>query len=126
MASVPEPAAHDERITDNPDYRDGYATGYVDCATETVRMAAESARPSHSLEESRDRLAVSCLSGLITVGMIDQDGADALLSLWRRRDRLTPVELDTLRAASRDDGGFAEEFLKRQQQARLTAESGDL
>lgn len=66
--------------------------------------------------ESRDRLAVTSLSALITVGMISKESADALLSLWRRHDRLTPVELDAIRAV--DDSGFAERFLEQRRQHR--------
>lgn len=118
------------RAPEQPDaanYRDGYATGYVDCVVEKAKMAAESERPSSSLEESRDRLVVSSLSALITIGMIDKESADALVSLWRRRDHLTPVELDAIRAAAAggppvgDDGGFAEEFLQQQRAARRAA-----
>lgn len=117
----------DDRITDNPDYRDGYSHGYVDAVVQMGKRAAENARPSSSIEESRDRLVETALSGLITIGMITKEVADALISLWARCDHLTPVELDAIRAAVEfpkgDDRGLSERFLEeRQQQARLAAE----
>lgn len=53
----------------------------------------------------------------------DEIGA-ALLSIWHRRDRLTPVELAVIRAVAdapqpRDDAGHAERFLERMQAARV-------
>jgi hypothetical protein len=70
-----------------------------------------------TLAESRDSLAVTGLSALITVGMISQESADALLSLWRRGDHLTPVELDAISSGAADDGGLAEQFLERRRLA---------
>jgi hypothetical protein len=77
--------------------------------------------------ESRERLVVTSLSALITVGMISQESADALLSLWRRGDHLTPVELDALADGlhRRDDGGLAEQFLERRRQAVAASRRGD-
>lgn len=75
--------------------------------------------------ESRERLVVTSLSALITVGMISQESADALISLWRRGDHLTPVELDAISSGAADDGGLAEQFLERRRQAVAASRRGD-
>jgi len=91
-------------------------------------------KPSRTVGESRDGIAATALSALVTIGMLDDEVADALISLWDRVDRLTPIELDAIRAAvaephPSDDGGLAERFLERQRQqrlaAKLAAEAGD-
>jgi hypothetical protein len=40
--SMPEPTNSDDRITGNPDFRDGYAQGFVDALTATHEQAVES------------------------------------------------------------------------------------
>jgi len=65
-------------------------------------------RADRSLAEAADGLAVTALSALITVGVIDKAGADELLDLWRQRGHQPPA----------DDQGLAEAFLERQRQAR--------
>jgi len=56
-------------------------------------------KPARGAEESRGDLAEHALSTLVTIGMLDSEAADALISLWERRDRLTAIELDAIRAA---------------------------
>jgi hypothetical protein len=122
MNSMPEPTKSGEQINDSqsPDYREGYAEGYVDAITEMNRRAADQEdRPSSSVEESRERLITAAMSALITVTVLDRETADALISVWRRREHLTFAELAAIRAAigEPDDHGFAERFLEERRQA---------
>lgn len=41
MNSMPEPANSDDRITGNPDFRDGYASGFLAALTAMREQAAE-------------------------------------------------------------------------------------
>jgi hypothetical protein len=54
-----------------------------------------------TLDEAADSVAVSSLSALITVGVIDKESADAMLAAWRRGG----------------DGGLAERFLQERREA---------
>lgn len=70
----------------------------------------------------RDELTPDRFAQLVTALFGEDEVGEALISLWSRRDRLTAIEQDTIRAALLpEDGGLAEAFLRRQQQARLGA-----
>jgi len=79
---------------------------------------------------------------VVNAVIVDEEVRLAMITLWARRDHLTAPEVDALRTAlglprktaeqlveeahqrwaaevgALDDGGFAEEFLERQRQAR--------
>ena len=75
-------------------YEDGYADGYVDCASVKSRLAAN---PPRSLDEARAGLAETAMAALVAAGMISKESADALFALWSRANSLTPAEKDAIR-----------------------------
>lgn len=78
MNSMPEPTQPDQRINDNPDYRDGYADGYVDCATLT------------GINEDIVQAAMIALAAFHPE--TPEQAADMLL-FWRRRAELTEADI---------------------------------
>jgi hypothetical protein len=65
VSTLPTPANSDDRINDNPDYRDGYVSGYVD-ALEAARaiVKSEAVHAVADLAARRDTLTAADLEGI--------------------------------------------------------------
>ncbi|WP_127501945.1 hypothetical protein [Actinoplanes solisilvae] len=122
MTSMPESITNGDQINDNTEVievADGHVVhmccGKLDDAAhknfcpnwpgdggfaERFLDEMRAAHAARTPEQVQDDLAERAMSTLVGLGMVDPEAGEALVSLWRRRDRFSAAELEAITVAA--------------------------